>query len=355
MEVRPVFPLVLIAQFILRTFLGQPHSPIACPLGTDVAPVPGRITYDLLAIRVANTRFYLGKERRVIQVVGSGKTISPYLTLWSLVGVHSRTPPVVVRVLKVPVGTNHFRIPRRRLRHITVIELTATTVPGLNNGQPGLATADLKVLLGENTQGHLHVVIAGGGVNKLDIGFKVPTVVRAPLEVEAQIVGNAASIIVAGIGLKILSVILAIWSGSVTHTTPAPAVGNVTSLEHALITPGKHGIIRVGTSAARLTIWIIIIIVTALVFKGVLGPGQTRIGAQKLGRHFHSAVGTGPLARRGKALAHPVVLFGEEVGAVGHPDAAILTNPGMLRRVEIVGIIENVSVALDTVRFGVEL
>src|SRR5690625_2735029 len=355
-EIGPVLPLILIAQLILRSLFGQPHGVIwLSPFGTNMAPVPGSIAHNLLAISITYARLYLGKERRVIQMMGGVKAVGTQLTLGALVVVHSRTPPVVIRVLEVPVRTYHLRIPRRSFENIAVIELTATTVPRLDNGQPRLAATGFKILLSENTQSHLHVVIAGGGVNKLDIGFKVPAVVRAPLKVETQIVGNAASIVVTGIRLKLLSIILALRSGSVAHTTPPPAVSNITSLEHALITPGKLGIIRVGTSAARLTIWIIIIIVTALVFKGVLGPGQTRIGAQKLGRHFHSAVGTGPLARRGKALAHPVVLFGEEVGAVGHPDAAILTNPDMLRRVEIVGIIENVSVALDTVRFGVEL
>src|SRR5690625_8039469 len=94
------------------------------------------------------------------------KTVGTQLTFRALVVVHSRTPPVVIRVLEVPVRTYHLRIPRRSFGNIAVIELTATTVPRLDNGQPRLAATGFKILLSENTQSHLHVVIAGGGVNK---------------------------------------------------------------------------------------------------------------------------------------------------------------------------------------------
>src|SRR5690625_6115585 len=119
-------------------------------------------------------------------MMGGVKAVGTQLTLGALVVVHSRTPPVVIRVLEVPVRTYHLRIPRRSFGNIAVIELTATTVPRLDNGQPRLAATGFKILLSENTQSHLHVVIAGGGVNKLDIGFKVPAVVRAPLKVETD-------------------------------------------------------------------------------------------------------------------------------------------------------------------------
>src|SRR5690625_9190 len=135
------------------------------------------------------------------------KTVGTQLTFRALVVVHSRTPPVVIRVLEIPVGAYLLGIPRCSFGNIAVIELTATTVPRLDNGQPRLAATGFKILLSENTQSHLHIVDAGCGIDKLNIGFKVPTVVRAPLDVKAQVVGNAASIIVTSVGLELLAVI----------------------------------------------------------------------------------------------------------------------------------------------------
>src|SRR5690625_2204352 len=177
------------------------------------------------------------------------KTVGTQLTFRALVVVHSRTPPVVIRVLEVPVRTYHLRIPRRSFGNIAVIDTTGPTAQRLDNGQPRLAATGFKILLSENTQSHLHIVDAGCGIDKLNIGFKVPTVVRAPLKVEAQIVGNTARIVITGIRLKLLPVILAIRRCSVAHTTPSPAVSNIPGLEHALIMPGKIGIIRVGCGA----------------------------------------------------------------------------------------------------------
>src|SRR5690625_5904692 len=175
-------------------------------------------------------------------MMGGVKAVGTQLTLGALVVVHSRTPPVVIRVLEVPVRTYHLRIPRRSFGNIAVIELTATTVPRLDNGQPRLAATGFKILLSENTQSHLHVVIAGGGVNKLDIGFKVPAVVRAPLKVETQIVGNDASIVVTGIRLKLLSIILALQSGSDANIKTLTARSNLNSMKHDslyLVTTGS--------------------------------------------------------------------------------------------------------------------